>query len=134
MAVEETTQNSAEISPETLADVLAELQRIREELRVAWEAIDELRECLDHALRNPPEEPQPRLHITSLALDPLAEDFGERINSLPDEIIRRLRAEASAGGHDASPPPTRPSQATEDTPPVSPKLPANGATHQLGLF
>ena len=77
--------------PEHTSDLIAEIQGLRNELRVAWQAIDELREWADHALRNPLEPPSPPLRIWSLASDPTANDFGQRINAVPPEQMEALR-------------------------------------------
>jgi hypothetical protein len=79
------------ISSEQLTQVVDELRALRDETRVLWEAIDELREWADHTLRNPPEPPSPPLRIWSLASDPTAEDFGQRINAIPPEQMDALR-------------------------------------------
>ena len=53
-------------------------------LAVLTTAIDELREEVQWAIRNDKLSctPKPVMHITSLPRDPLAPDFGERINRL----------------------------------------------------
>jgi hypothetical protein len=78
---------------DTLAD---EVRQLREEVRVVWEAVDELRESMEHALRNPPEPPPPPFRLTSMAADPTAEDFAERLNAIPLEQIEALRREVTA--------------------------------------
>jgi hypothetical protein len=75
-----------------------EMVRLREEMHVLRESLDELREEFVHALRNQPEQLPPPLRVHSLPLDPTAEDFGERINAVPADVMARLRAEAAAGG------------------------------------
>jgi ABC-type transporter Mla subunit MlaD len=78
-------------------DALAdEVRQLREEVRVVWEAVDELREALEHALRNPPEPPPPSFRLTSMAADPTADDFAERLNAIPQQVIEAFRAEAVA--------------------------------------
>ncbi len=68
-----------------------QVQQLREEIHVLWQAIDEFRDCLEHALRNSSSPPAP-LHVWSLPLDPTADDFGQRVNGVPVEQVDVLRA------------------------------------------
>lgn len=79
-----------------------EMALLRDSIDVLRVALDEAREDLVHALRNRGEPPPPPLHIHSLALDPTAEDYGERINAVPADVMAKLRAEAGSGGGEPS--------------------------------
>jgi hypothetical protein len=79
---------------EQIEELTREMQALREEVQVLRMSIDEFRDDLVHALRNPPEQLPPPLHIHSLPLDPTAPDFGDRINAVPPEQIEALRLEA----------------------------------------
>jgi cell division septum initiation protein DivIVA len=65
-------------------EIVASIEALTEEVEVLRDAIDELREELQWAVRN--ERP---LRITSMSADPCAKDF--RINAVPKETIDRLR-------------------------------------------
>jgi len=80
---------------EQIEDLTAEMQTLRAEVRVLWEAIDELRDALEHALRNPPETLPPPFRLWSMPLDPTAPDFAGQLNAVPPEVISRLRGEAT---------------------------------------
>jgi len=72
-------------------DELAEVvEALTAEVRVLRNAVDELREEIQYATNNLPdrrEPPLPHRRIVSMPLDPLAEDFGERINAVsPDDL------------------------------------------------
>lgn len=73
------------------------MDELHEEVRVLREAVDELREVVEHLVRNiPPDFWQilrNRIRITSMARDPTATDFGERINSVPPEVFEEERSE-----------------------------------------
>jgi hypothetical protein len=62
--------------------LLAAIETLSEEVRVLRDAIDELRDEFTWAVRNrePPPPVSPFVPLTSLPRDPLAADFGERIN------------------------------------------------------
>jgi hypothetical protein len=63
--------------------IVAALDRLREELTVVRQVLDEIREEMEWANRNPRESDQlpmmPR-RITSMPLDPCAPDWAERVN------------------------------------------------------
>lgn len=72
--------------------------RLREEVQVLHNAVDELREELQYMVRNPGEnhgaEKIERLRISSLPLDPAADDFDDRVNSVPEVSVAELRTAA----------------------------------------
>lgn len=72
-------------------DELAEVvEALTAEVRVLRQAVDELREEIQYATRNlidRPVPPLPHRRIVSMPLDPLADDFGERLNAVtPDDL------------------------------------------------
>ncbi|HRX78738.1 MAG TPA: hypothetical protein P5307_06725 [Pirellulaceae bacterium] len=73
------------------------IDRLREEVQVLHNVVDELREELQYLVRNPGErnaETVERLHVTSLPLDPAADDFPQRVNAVPESTVAELRATA----------------------------------------
>jgi len=84
---------------DTSADELAEsVDRLTAELRVVRDVLDDLRIELQYLVRNPGvyrvAEPTERLRVTSLPLDPAAEDFEQRVNAVPTETVAELRTAA----------------------------------------
>lgn len=83
--------------PETPNDALIDaVVRLTEEVRVLRQTIDELREDFQCAVTNGRaryEPAEPPLQIVSMPLDPTARDFGQRINSVPNEVVQSLREE-----------------------------------------
>ncbi len=81
---------------EQLPGLEQSVDELREEVRAQRDAVDELREVVEHLVRNiPPDFWQvlrDRIHITSMARDPTATDFGERINGVPPEVIEQERS------------------------------------------
>lgn len=81
------------ISGDEVAELTASVEKLIQEVRVLRDTIDELREDLRWAINNRDEfrcQPRHVVHITSIPLDPLAKDFGKRVNrfsakDLPDE-------------------------------------------------
>ena len=70
------------------------IDRLREEVQVLHNVVDELREELQYLVCNPGErnaETVDRLRVTSLPLDPAADNFGERVNAVPEETVTELR-------------------------------------------
>lgn len=58
------------------------------QLQILRETIDEIREDFQWAIRNDRLRcPRHVVHVTSMALDPLAEDFGARLNRLNPENL-----------------------------------------------
>ena len=80
-------------TPNREETVAAALHRLADEVQLLRMALDELREDFQWAVCNPTET-GPRVRITSVAADPMAPDFGERINAIPAEELDRLREEA----------------------------------------
>lgn len=81
------------------ADELAEsVDRLTVELRVIRDVLDDLRAELQYIVRNSGEyrvvESMERFRVTSLPLDPAAEDFEERVNAVPTETVAELRTAA----------------------------------------
>ena len=70
-------------------DLADAVERLTDELRVVRDVLDELREQVQWASRNP----EPRVRITSLSLDPCAKDF--KVNAIPPEKIEELRRDVS---------------------------------------
>lgn len=71
--------------PESDTTIAAAIDRLTEEVRVLRQAVDELRQEVQWGVRNaldPPHERPPVRRITSMPLDPCAEDFAERVNAL----------------------------------------------------
>lgn len=84
---------------DTSADEIAEsVDRLTAELRVIRDVLDDLRTELQYIVRNPGEyrvvESMERFRVTSLPLDPAAEDFEERVNAVPTETVAELRTAA----------------------------------------
>ena len=76
----------SQISPEQVEDLTQAVLSLTEQVRVLRQAVDEIGDELGWAIRNrvvviQPLEPQSR-RITSFPLDPLAEDFHERVNAV----------------------------------------------------
>lgn len=66
-----------------LERLTAAVESLCDEVRVLREAIDELREEYTWAVRNHRLGSAPLVvHVTSMPADPLADDFGERLNRL----------------------------------------------------
>jgi len=90
--------NTIHIGESQAEHLIGSILQLRDEVHVLREAIDELREELQYLVRNPDHsaarEQLPRLRVTSLASDPTAEDFGERINVVPKEKLDELRENA----------------------------------------
>ena len=77
-------------APEQNDDLVDAVRDLTAEVRVLRDAIDELREEVQYAANNlfdPREPPLPHRRITSMPKDPLADDFGERINAYTPEDL-----------------------------------------------
>jgi hypothetical protein len=94
-------------SLEAKVDALtAAVERVGDELRVIREVMDECREHFEWAVNNDRLRcPSPALHITSLPKDPVAPDFGERINRFSAED---LPDHGEDPGEDTAEPPRQP--------------------------
>ncbi len=83
---------SSDITADDVASLTDEIVTLREEVQVLRDVLDEVREELQFAVRNyilPGDDAIKRLHITSLPLDPAADDFHERVNAVrPDDITQ----------------------------------------------
>jgi len=97
MALRETARALDGDIAQKLDLLVGEIERVREEVRLVWQAIDELHDDAVHALRNPSElSPRP-FRLTSMALDPTDPDFAAKLNAVPEEILERLRREVASG-------------------------------------
>ena len=108
---------------ERLIEAVGEL---RDEVRVLREAIDEFRELYDWAVRNAaPHDDVPRhiVHVTSMPADPLAPDFGERVNRFTAKDLPGDPPVAAPAS-----PPAAAAPATATAPPPVPKPPATAPT------
>lgn len=78
--------------------LIESIDSLREEVEVLRNAVDDLRIEVQYLVRNPGEyrvaETIERLRVTSLPLDPAADDFGERVNAVPEETVAELRTAA----------------------------------------
>ncbi|MDA1049829.1 MAG: hypothetical protein O3C40_05050 [Planctomycetota bacterium] len=83
------------IDGEADSELIESIDSLREQVEVLRNAVDELREELQYLVRNPGEtrvaETIERLRVTSLPLDPATDDFGQRVNAVPDETVAELR-------------------------------------------
>ena len=102
----------ASVPPEqkTQDSLLAEsVDQLTAEMRVIRDVLDDLRIELQYLVRNPAEnrgsETIERLRVTSLPLDPAAEDFDQRVNAVPEKTIAELRTAAETA-QDEKPSPT----------------------------
>lgn len=68
----------------TRLDLVELVKQLTQELTVLRQAVDELREEIQWGNRNPVELPSP-FRLRSMALDPAADDWAERLNRLPDD-------------------------------------------------
>jgi len=79
-----------DVSGDQVESMTAEVSRLADEVRVLRDAINDLREELQYAVRNNKPLPPP-LHITSMPLDPTTPDFHQRVNAVPTEQIKAMR-------------------------------------------
>jgi hypothetical protein len=78
-------------------DLPRAVEELSEEVRVLRDSVDELREVVDHLIRQIPADFWEVLRdrkITSMSRDPASRDF--RTNTVPEEGIAAARAEATA--------------------------------------
>ena len=78
---------------ETVQQLTEQVKELASQVEVLRNAIDEIREEFEYAIQNDKvgsrvrDEWRPVMHVTSLPKDPLATDFGERINAgTPDDL------------------------------------------------
>ena len=92
---------NASITDDQLAMLTDEIVLLRQEVEVLRNVLDEVRDSLQWTIRNgvlPNHDVIKPLHITSLPLDPAADDFHERVNAvtladLPDANSSQSGAE-----------------------------------------
>ena len=89
------------IDGETERELTESIDRLRQEVEVLRIVVDELREELQYLVRNPGEnhvaKSIERLRVTSLPLDPAADDFEERVNAVPEKTVAELRTATPTG-------------------------------------
>lgn len=77
------------------SQLIESIDSLRQQVEVLRDVVDELREELQYLVRNPNEyrvaAPIEQLRVTSLPLDPAADDFDERVNTVPAETVAELR-------------------------------------------
>jgi hypothetical protein len=89
-----TSQDKSPISNQTVDELAYVVEQLIEQIVVLRQAIDEIGVDLQWALRKHVVEPHPVPSITSMPSNPLADDFADKLNTVPPEIVERLRAEA----------------------------------------
>jgi hypothetical protein len=89
-----TSQDKSPVSNQTVDELAYVVEQLIEQIVVLRQAIDEIGQDLQWAIRNHVVEPHPAPSITSMPSDPLADDFAERVNTVPQEVVERLRTEA----------------------------------------
>lgn len=105
---------SADPSTQTLAEEVRALRdvvvQLTNEVAVLRSVLDEVRDDLGWALNNRAEFrcPHPVMHLTSMPKDPLAPDFGERVNKYSAKDLEDLSSV------DTPAPPTRHDQSQRD--------------------
>lgn len=73
------------------------LERLETEMRSVHESLDRLQDDFAWTLNNDPRRrdswlpAQPIMHLTSMPRDPLAPDFGRRINKVEPKVMAALR-------------------------------------------
>ena len=85
---------STDLTHEEIAALTAAVEQLRQQVEVLTDVLDQVRDDLNWAINNCEEfrsSPSYIMHITSMPADPLAEDFGERVNrfsarDLPPEL------------------------------------------------
>ena len=89
------------------------VERLEAEMRCIRETLDRLQDDFAWSLNNDPAREDTwrpasaPIHITSLARDPLAADFGERIDKVPAEELAALREQVAVEAEEKAIPPTR---------------------------
>jgi hypothetical protein len=85
---------------ETEGATVEAIDRLTDELRVMRETLDEIREDLEHALRNGKlgcRYLPPGFRLTSMSADPTAPDFAERVNALCPADLPAEKVPGSSG-------------------------------------
>jgi len=92
------------------SQLIESVDRLRQEVELLRLVVDELREELQYIVRNPGEYRVPetieRLRVTSLPLDPAADDFDQRVNAVPEETITNFRTAAETAQEEKPSPTT----------------------------
>ena len=102
-----TAADSCDPDGETSFDeTLRQLRETRDEMRVLWQAVDELRETMEHAMRNLPEPAELPRFPSAVQLDLAAEELVEQLQALPAEILATVREQLAVLCE--QPPPARP--------------------------
>ena len=103
-------------APDEIAELREEIASLKDHIRLLVDAIDEVREELSWLTRNglPSQEPLPPVPVLKqMALDPCAEDWGERL------VIERGDARPSPPG-DSEPMVPQPATLPPQSPPSRP--------------
>ena len=90
-----TSQDTSPVTNQTVDELAGVVEQLIQQIVVLRQAIDEIGLDLQWAIRKCVVEPLPLPSITSLPSDPLAENFAERVNTVPPEVVQQLRAEAA---------------------------------------
>ena len=86
-----------EITGQHVEALTIEVENLKDEVRVLRDVMDEIREDLEWLVRNLRIVDAPRpLQLTSMPLDPTADDFHLRINEISDDDRRQLREQLAA--------------------------------------
>ena len=102
------TDRDSTIDGEQIEQLTRTVTELSEETRVLRMAIDELRDDVVHVLRNVDHDGLPCWRpITSMPIDPLADNFGEQINSFtPEQVEARCEDVAASTGETSDEAPT----------------------------
>jgi hypothetical protein len=75
-------------TPEMVEELTLAVNSLTDQVRMLRQAVDEIGDELGWAIRNRviPELLPPVIPITSMPVDPLADDFCQRVNEVPREI------------------------------------------------
>ncbi|TVS09386.1 MAG: hypothetical protein EA424_27265 [Planctomycetaceae bacterium] len=104
-------------------ELLDQLRQTCDEIRVLWQAVDELRESFEHALRNPPESDEPRRALSDPVVELDVDDLLERLQQLPPALLANLQGQLATMDQ----PPPEPPPAAEPSPrqPIRPAMPSS---------
>lgn len=72
-------------TPEMIEELSSAVQALTDQVRMLRQAVDEIGDELGWAIRNRviPKRQPPTIPLVSLPLDPLADDFCQRVNEVP---------------------------------------------------
>ena len=90
-----TSQDTLPVTNQTVDELACVVEQLIQQIVVLRQAIDEIGLDLQWAIRKCVVEPLPLPSTTSLPSDPLVEDFAERVNTVPPEVVQQFRAEAA---------------------------------------